>query len=222
MMRKLATLCCLVAALAACNDSTTSTPATSSAGMKKYKYLNAAGGPHLLLPTALAADWKGAPDTKTSSTGPKSDFQRACLATALEDIALLKVGTGEVLVFCDPATSAWGKSSDGNLEIYVLKSFDNPNLDNLIDRARNDIDEMKETSKFFVMTGSDAILMFAGDTLNNATYATQQVPLAQGSYKVLQGKYQAGNEIVIVYRLVPGTPPTTSTSEPATASAPAK
>ncbi|HVT79481.1 MAG TPA: hypothetical protein VHM90_02395 [Phycisphaerae bacterium] len=211
---------CLAAILVAgCGGSNTTRPAAGpQPGMKKYAYLTALGGPHLLLPVEAAAEWKGSPPPKDGATRPDSDFQRACLATALDYIAVLKVGTHDALVFNDPAASAWAKSTSGELEIYVLKSFVTTDLDGLVDKARAAPVPMNQTGKSFTNTGGEAYLMFAGDTVANAAYDLLRVPLPAGVYHVTQGEYAAGGEKVWIYRLVPGIAPAT---QPATTTVPA-
>src|SRR5438874_7073218 len=93
--------------LAGCDDRSSSTaqappstpmPATAPLGMNKYPYLAADGGPHMLLPVEAAGVWTGAP-SMLAATNPKSDYGRACAATANVQMAAIPVGPTNGLVF---------------------------------------------------------------------------------------------------------------------------
>src|SRR5688500_13036440 len=71
--------------------------ATAPAGMSKYPYLAADGGPHMLLPSGASG----------------VDYSRACAVTANTQMALLPVGSVSAMIFADPPMTAWGTSADG-------------------------------------------------------------------------------------------------------------
>jgi hypothetical protein len=96
--------------------------AAQPSGMSKCPYLAADGGPHLLLPAETVATWSGG----------ATDYGRACAATVASQMALIPVGSGSAMVFADPPMTAWGKSSDGLVEVYYLKSWTGIDLDALI------------------------------------------------------------------------------------------
>jgi hypothetical protein len=99
-----------VLSVAGCDDRSSSTAqappvtpmATSApAGMNKYPYLAADGGPHMLLPAEAASAWKGV-SSMAAVTNPKSDYGRAGAATASAQMGVIPVGSTTALVFADP------------------------------------------------------------------------------------------------------------------------
>jgi hypothetical protein len=184
----------------------TTTPNPSApAGMSQYSYLAADGGPHMLLPVDLAGSWSGA-GSLLGALNPKSDYGRACTATANSQIASLSVGTGTALVFSCPPMTAWGKSADGLVEVYDLQGWTNTNLDALIQRATSSLptSSLLATNLQLRLQRPDAFLLYAGDTPTQTAYGVHRVPLAAGTYHVLVGKYSGTGEAVTVYRLQPG------------------
>jgi hypothetical protein len=189
----------LLLVVAGCDDLTSAptSPATrpaaesggAPAGMSKYPYLAADGGPHALLPSAV----------------PGVDYGSACAATANAQMALLPAGAETVMVFQDPPMTAWGTSSDGLIEVYYLDSWSGMNLDALIDRATAALPtaSLTDSGKVFRLAQPDAFLLFAGDTPTSFAYAVDRVPLPAGSYHVLVGTYSAPGESVTIYRLQP-------------------
>src|SRR6266404_8875267 len=130
--------------LAGCDDRSSSSgePSPSApmntiapAGMNKYAYLAADGGPHMLLPAEAAGAWSGAP-SMLSVANPRSDYGRACAATANAQMAVIPVGSTSALVFGpNPPMTAWGKSVDGLIEVYYLTSWTGMQLDALVAKA---------------------------------------------------------------------------------------
>src|SRR5207248_203363 len=134
-------------------------------GMRNYPYLAADGGPHMFLPAEAAGAWSGA-SSMAAAVNPKSDYGRACAATANARMALVAVGTTSAMVFADPPMTAWGKSSDGLVEVYVLESWTSMNLDALIAKATAALPtaSMKDSGSALQLRDADAFLLYAGDT----------------------------------------------------------
>jgi hypothetical protein len=175
-------------------------------GMSQFPYLAADGGPHMLLPVDVASSWSGT-GSLLGALNPKSDYGRACTATANSQIAGLSVGNGTALVFSNPPMTACGKSSDGLVEVYDLEGWTNTNLDALIQRATSSLptSSLVDTKLKLRLQQPDAFLLYAGDTPTQTAYGVHRVPLAAGTYHVLSGKYSGPGEAVTVYRLQPGT-----------------
>ena len=212
-MRSIAIIILAVLSIAGCDDRSTSTaqappstpmPASAPAGMNKYPYLAADGGPHMLLPAESASAWKGAP-SMLSVTNPKSDYGRASAATANAQMRVMPVGSTSALIFADPPMTAWGKSADGLVEVYYLKSWTGMNLDALIAKATAALPTASLTNSGNVLQlhEPDAFLLFAGDTPSSTAYGVYRVKIPAGRYNVLVGNYTAAGESVTVYRLQP-------------------
>jgi Immunity protein 21 len=179
-------------------------PTSAPAGMNKYPYLAADGGPHLLLPAEAARAWKGAPSA-LAVANPKSDYGRACAATANAQLGVIPVGSTSALVFADPPMTAWGTSADGMVEVYYLKTWIGTNLDALIAKATAALPTAALTNSGTVLQfhEPDAFLLFAGDTPSSTAYGVHRVKIPAGKYNVLVGTYTAAGESVSVYRLQP-------------------
>jgi len=210
LMRSLALIVATLLAVVGCDDhsaqssSTPPTPTSAPAGMNKYPYLAADGGPHMLLPAEAASAWTGA-SSMPAATNPKSDYGRACAATANAQMGVIPVGPTTALVFADPPMTAWGTSSDGMVEVYYLESWSSMNLDALIARATAALPTASLTSSGAVLQlhQPNAFLLFAGDTPSSTAYGVYQVKISAGKYNVLVGTYTAQGESVTIYRLQP-------------------
>ena len=181
------------------------TPATTApAGMSKYAYLAADGGPHMLLPAEASALWTGA-SSMAAVVNPKSDYGRACAATVNAQMAVIPVGATSALVFSDPPMTAWGTSTDGLVEIYYLDAWTNTNLDALVAKATASLTtaSMTDSGTVFQLNEPDAYLLYAGDTPTSTAYGVHRVTIPAGKYKVMTGTYTAKGESVTVYRLKP-------------------
>lgn len=190
----------------------TATPSASApAGMRRFAYLAADGGPHMLLPTDVAPSWSGVP-SMLGAIDPRSDYGRACAATASDKMAMITVGSGRAVVFANPPMTAWGKSSDGLLDICYLDSWTSTDLDSLIDKATAALPtaSLRDSGKKLKLIAPDAFLLFAGDTTDprptGAAYGVHRVPLGAGAYRILVGTYSSRGESVTVYRFQPMTP----------------
>ena len=173
--------------------------------MRKYPYLAADGGPHLLLPAEAAGSWTGAP-SMAAVLDPRSDYGRACAATTnSRRMALIPVGSSSAIVFGNPPMTAWGKSADGLVEVYDLESWTRMDLDALVAKATAALPTaaLTDTGNTLRLEQPDAFLLFAGDTPSSVAYAVHRVAVPAGTYKILAGTYSAQGESVTVYRLKP-------------------
>ena len=163
--------------------------AAAAAGMSKYPYLAADGGPHMLLP----------------SGAPGVNYAQACAATAAAQMAVMPAGSGTAVIFADPPMTAWGTSSDGLVEVYYLGSWTQMNLDGLIATATAALPtaSLTNTGSVLQLPQADAFLLFAGDTPTRFAYDCHRVTIPAGKYSILTGTYAAKGESVTVYRLKP-------------------
>jgi hypothetical protein len=180
---------------------------TAPAGMKKFPYLAADGGPHMLLPAEAAGAWK-AISSPADVTNPQSDYGRACAAVTTARMAPIPVGSSSALIFNDPPMSAWGKSADGLVEIYNLQSWTSTDLDALLAKATAALPtaSMKKSGTTLRLPEPDAFLLYAGDAPGGTAYGVHRVTIPAGNYDVLAGTYSAGGESVEIYRLKPAGP----------------
>jgi hypothetical protein len=181
---------------------TTMPNAAAPAGMNQHSYLAADGGPHMLLPVAVAPSWSGA-SSMAAALNPKSDYGRACAATTSAQMAAIAVGPGSALVFSNPPMTAWGTSADGLVEVYDLKGWAGTNLDALIGRATSSLPtaSLTDTGIKLHLEVPDVFLLYAGDTPSSTAYGVHRIPLPAGTYRVLSGTYNGPGESVAVYRL---------------------
>ena len=200
----------IVFMLAGCGDQTSGTTASQTpsqkvAGMSYYEYLACDGGPHLVLPKELSRQWKGA-GSVLAVLSPSSDYGRACAAVANEHMALMPVGTGQAMVLADPPLSAWGRSSEGWIDIYYLEAWADTNTDAMVKRAvaATPTSAMTDTGKTMTLKEAGLILLFAGDKSGSTAYGEFPIPIEPGTYRILEGHYKTGtSEEVYVYRLQP-------------------
>jgi hypothetical protein len=169
--------------------------------MSKHDYLACDGGPHLVLPAELASQWNGG-----SLLGVGGDYARACAAVNTKERGVVSVGTGKALVMRHPGLSSWGTSGEGWVDIYDIGLVKDTDLDALIDRAIAAVptSAMVNTGESLGLLSPDLFLLFAGDTTTSTAYGVYRIPLAAGSYTILQGRYGIpGTEQVVIYRLQP-------------------
>jgi hypothetical protein len=175
------------------------------AGMSDYEYLACDGGPHLVLPKELSRQWKGA-SSVLAVLSPSSDYGRACATVATQHMALLPVGTGQAMVLADPPLSAWGRSTEGWIDIYYLEAWADTNTDAMVKRAveATPTSAMTDTGKTLTLKEAGLILLFAGDKPGSTAYGEYTIPVEPGTYRILEGHYTKGtSEEVYIYRLQP-------------------
>lgn len=180
---------------------------TAAAGMTKYNYQCADGGPHIVLPDALRGAWSGG----ILPTG--GDYGRACAVTG--DFGLIPVGEGQGLVLAgSPAMVALARSPDGNgADVFILQSWADMNLDGLVDRSLAAIptEKMTPTGQTWQVDGGGLTAIFAADSPGDTAYGELRLSLPAGRYTLLKGHYNPKpNEEVVICRMV--TQPLASTS----------
>ncbi len=104
-------------------------------GKEKYEYLACDGGPHIILPMAVSAKWKGHKIIMTNPLDPSTDYGRACAVTG--DWGVISVAGSNALVLSDPPMSAFKPDyNESPVDIYVLYAWSSIDLDELLDRCR--------------------------------------------------------------------------------------
>lgn len=181
-------------------------PASSPriAGMSNFDYLACDGGPHLVLPKELSAQWKGA-GSIFGALNPKSDYGRACAAVTTSHMALIPVGKGQAMVLDNPPLSSWGHSPEGWIDIYYLDAWPDMDVDAMLKRAAaTSTSTMTNTAKVMTLTQSGLILLYSGDRPGSVAYGEYPIPIEPGSYQILEADYHPkSNEEVYIYRLQP-------------------
>ena len=181
-----------------------SAKAAPVAGMKDFDYFCCDGGPRLVLPLAFSSSWSA-----TGMAGvldPASNYGRACAATKIDKMALIAVGTGQAIVLQSPPMSAWGHSPEGMIDVYDLQAWPSTDMDAMVHRAVVAIPTaaMTDIKKTLVLPSPDMVLLFAGEAPGTTAYGQCNIPIAAGTYRILQGDYSpAANEKLIIYRLQP-------------------
>jgi len=181
------------------------TQSKKPAGMSEFDYLACDGGPHLVLPKELSRQWKGA-NSLLSVLSPTSDYGRACTAVTNQHMALIPVGSGQAMVLADPPLSAWGRSTEGWIDIYYLDGWSDTDTDALVKRAvsATPTSVMKDTGKMMRLKEPGLILLFAGDQPGTTAYGESEIPIDAGNYRILEGHYTTGKvDAVYIYRLQP-------------------
>lgn len=174
-------------------------------GMIEFEYLACDGGPHLVLPSELSKQWKGA-GSPLAVLNPLSDYRRACDAVTNQHMALITVGSGQAMVLADPPLSAWGRSPEGWIDIYYLDGWSDTDTDAMVKRAvaATPTSAMTDSGKMMTLTKPGLILLFAGDKPGNTAYGEFSIPIDPGAYRILEGRYKNGNtEELQIYRLQP-------------------
>jgi hypothetical protein len=174
-------------------------PATAPAGMTKYIYQAADGGPHILLPDELRGAWRGGNGISTSD-----DYARAGKVTG--SFGLIPVGSGQGLVLAgSPGMAAIATRSDGRgADVIVLESWTSDNLDALIDEslAALPTGKLTDTKKTLTITASGATLIFAGDRPGNTAYGEERIKLEPGPYALHEGRHKSNMGELVLCRLV--------------------
>jgi hypothetical protein len=111
-------------------------------------------------------------------------------------------GPGQALVLANPPMSAWGRSPEGWIDVYDLRTWDDTNLDALIQRAvATPTNSMVNTGTTLALHQIGMLLLFAGDRPGDAVYGESRIPIAPGSYEILEGRFDLdGIEEVRIYR----------------------
>lgn len=183
--------------------------AAKAPGMTAFEYLASDGGPHLVLPKELAKRWSGVTSWNPAAPlDPKSDYGRACAVASQLRLGLIDVGSGHAMVLPDPPMSAWGHSPESWVDIYVLKGWNDMNLDALIQRAVAAAPTKKMTDRGLQLTLKEPglLLLAATDSPSESAYGVHSIPIETGTYRILEGTYKAAADEVLIYRLQPKKP----------------
>jgi hypothetical protein len=171
--------------------------------MERYDYFACDGGPHLLLPLALASKWKGV-ENPDDVLDPSTDYGRACAASDA-GVALLPIGDGHALVLgASPPMTAWAVAPDAkSIDVYILESWATDDLDALVDEVRNvPVSPFQKHFTWVVPVGG-VVLMFAGDTVGGPVYGLKHVPLAEGPHAVESVACELESGAATIVRVTP-------------------
>ena len=151
-------------------------------GTHRYEYLACDGGPHIVLPLALAASWAGLRLEASDVLDPSTDFGRACAVQG--DAALIAVGAGYALALGNnpPMTASHALSDGSGIDLVVLQEWHTDDLDSLVDTAR--IAATSIESFRWVVPDGGAALMFAGDEIDKSVAGVLPVPIRGGLHAV--------------------------------------
>lgn len=185
------------------NIARTTMPTTSTPGMSHFTYFACDGGPHLVLPKAVAAQWNGS-DALGLITGKLTgDYGRACAVPA--PFGMIPIGNNQALVLAEsPPMSAWGRSPDGDgVDVYLLESWKTTNLDALIESAiaATPTTSMIDSKIIWTFDAIDAVLMFAGDKIGSSAYGQLDIALPAGKYRILKSHYNDPQGTLWIIRL---------------------
>jgi hypothetical protein len=168
----------------------------SIATLRGYKYQCWEGGPHILLPDYLRRDWRGVGAIPLDAA---SDYGRACAVPG--DFGLIQVGAGQALVLAQsPPMVAWSANSPAGVQdVFVLKSWQQFDLDGLLDEALSRA-VFRDTGSRWVIPKPGAALYYAGDDPAKPLVGRIDIPLQAGTHKILSSIYAdtTRGEVVVI------------------------
>lgn len=156
------------------------------------------GGPHMVLPVALSASWGGV--DFEDILNPESDYGRACAVA--DPIAPIQLNSGAVLILGQsPAMSAWSRSSDSEVNLFVLEAWQTDDIAALLTEAAKTQTLRNMEFQWEVPAPGDAYLMYAGDTVESAAYGHSLIPLPAGTYNLSEAIFENSDGRVHVFKL---------------------
>ena len=176
----------------------------ASAGMTEFKYFCADGGPHIVIPESLLKSWTGASNL-VDILDPKTDYGRACAVS--QPMGMLTVADGQALVLAgSPPMSAWRPLPDGRgVDVFVLESWNDQNLDALIKRAiaATPDEKMTDTGVSWKIDADNLMLMFAGESGagNSSAYGILPMKITRGTYSIFKMQYDEAKGSVSIFRI---------------------
>ncbi len=166
------------------------------------------GGPHIVLPDAARAAWKGVSLDSYDVLDPSTDYGRACLVR--EPIGLLSVGGHEALVLAgSPPISGWMKApKSGLIDLMVFERWPEEGPEDLAEAIVPKLksSDFADSGLRWTVSGDGATLMSAADRPGNSAFGEVPVPIQSGMYSVLQARHESPGEAFWVFRLAPVTP----------------
>ncbi|MGA2557743.1 MAG: Imm21 family immunity protein, partial [Verrucomicrobiota bacterium] len=176
----------------------------STSRNQKYQYLACDAGPHILVPRAVSAKWKGHEINLTNPLDPSTDYGRACAVTGKWGI--ISVAGSNALVLANPPMSACKPDlKEEPIEIYVLQAWSSTNLDELLDRAitHTPSEGFANTGAKLTFDGSGGLLLYAGDKPGDPNYGESVIPTKAATYSLFTAHYEGrGVDEVDIYRLI--------------------
>jgi hypothetical protein len=160
------------------------------------------GGPHLVLPKSVCSEWNGF-GGDYDPTARDTDYARAFAVET--PIGLIPVGGQQALVLAgSPPLSGWGNFVPGaGLDIFIFEAWRSKELDQLVTDALQEIAkfELADSKLRWKLDGSGLILMFAGDQPGKAAFGEMALPQLEGTFRILQAKYQGQEGSLHLVRL---------------------
>jgi len=168
--------------------------------MERYKYQCWEGGPHIILPNSVANRWNGHVMTKIP-LDPSTDYGRACRIERA--YGFIEVGDGKGLVMRDPPLVAWdpSSSSDHSQTFFILNEWTNEALDDLLDRAKQEV-EFKASPEIWEIPTGGLRMIYAGDDFQGSVAGRIDIPASAGKYSLVAGEYKEKEGNVIVLKLL--------------------
>jgi hypothetical protein len=168
--------------------------------MDRYEYQCWDGGPHVVLPTAVAQSWRGHESTSDDLLDPASDYGRACQIE--QPYGFIDVGSARALVLPDPPLVAWDPRSAAEPLFFVLLGWDTDDTDGLLDRAKTKT-ELRDMEVTWVIPEDGVRVIYAGDDPDGTVGGRIDIPMAAGSYALFKGEYRVANDgHVVVLKFV--------------------
>ncbi|HUE72874.1 MAG TPA: Imm21 family immunity protein [Pirellulaceae bacterium] len=170
-------------------------------GLKKYKYQCWEGGPHIVLPQSLKASWNGH-QIGFHPLDPATDYGRA--AAVPGDFGLISVGAGRALILAQsPPLVAWSPMSSADaIDLFILKSWSDQDLDLLIDAALEKAD-LQHTGDTWLIQDDQLGLYYAGDDPHKPIAGEITIPCQHGSYALWTYTHiEPGSGEVVMIRLI--------------------
>ena len=168
--------------------------------MERYKYQCFEGGPHIILPNSVANKWNGHVMTEIP-LDPSTDYGRACRIEG--PYGFIEVGDGKGLVIQDPPLVAWdpSSSSDHSQTFFILIGWTKEALDDLLDRAKEEVEYKASPETWGVPTGG-LRMIYAGDDFQGSVAGRIDIPASAGNYSLVTGEYKEKDDHVIILKLL--------------------
>lgn len=166
--------------------------------MDRYQYQCWEGGPHILIPNAVASAWAGQ-KSGVGALDPNTDYGRACQVQG--PFGFIEVAGHKALVFADPPLAAWDPTSTTSSQhFFFLSGWDTLDTDGLLDRVKAQA-QMKLTDILWSVPSDGVRMIYAGDDPAGSTVGRIDIPTLAGEYRLSTGEYNvAGDGHVIVLR----------------------
>lgn len=174
-------------------------------GMEKYDYFCSDGGPFILMPSTLKKQWKGASGL-LDAVSPNSDYGKACriLSGGQDGCAggIINVYDNQVFVVDAPMLAMPKEFDDTAFFIYALVSWQDLDLDGLIDIVKDSIKESDfiTSQESFNLNVDGLVFMYAGDVYGNCMYGFKDIVVKTGTYNISEATFKDNDSEVRIFR----------------------